>query len=321
MNKNKMFTEQELIEWLSSRKSKYGTPFSANTIKLYKNSVMNYTKGYLYKMGDINTLKEYLNGFSTSTALNKARAISASLEIIDPDDELKKKYKILIDDLIKLKATPDAKPNKNKKIDTSFTEWATISKRYKQIVKNIKKKKLKSKKIWTKSDKRDYMVYVLASLYYLIPPRRNVYSSMFIVNNTATLDPNKNYLVVGKTPNAPYTFVFANYKTVGKHGIKKIKVDKSVRLVLKSWIGHIKPEKGIEKPLLYNLRDNTQMTNHNLTNFISRNVFIGVGTQALRRLFDAQSHFVKAKDILVKNADAMNHSVSTAINTYIPDVK
>jgi hypothetical protein len=61
------------------------------------------------------------------------------------------------------------------------------------------------------------------------------------------------------------------------------------------------------------------MTNHNLTNFITRNVFKGVGSQRLRRLFDSQKHIVDAKAILVDNADAMNHSVNVAVNVYIPD--
>ena len=318
---NKIYTEQEIISWLLSRKSKHGTAYSYNTIKSYKNSVMDYTDGKLSKMENIDALEEYLKGYSTSTALNRARGLSAVLDIINATDELKKQYKKIIDDLIKLKSSVNSKPNKNKKSTTIYNEWGSLSKRYREILRRIKKKKLKSKKIWTEDDKREYQIYVIASLYYLIPPRRNVYASMFIVKNTATLDDNKNYLVVGTKANDPYTFVFGDYKTKGKYGIKRVKVEKTLRLVLKSWITHIKPAKGLEKPLLYNLRDNTQITNHNLTNFIRRNVFIGVGSQALRRLFDSQEHIVKAKDILVKGADAMNHSVATAVNSYIPDLK
>ena len=314
----KVYTENEVLSWLGNKKSKFGTPFSHNTVKSYKNSLMDYTKGKLSKMENVGELKEYLKGFSTSTALNRARGISASLGIINPSVDLKKEYKVLVDGLIKLKESPDAVPNKKKKSDTQFTEWNSLSKRYREILRNIKKKKLKSKTIWTDNDRRDYQIYVVASLYYLIPPRRNVYASMFIVKHNATLDPNKNYLVVGPKVNDAYEFVFGDYKTKGKYGTKRVKVNNTLRLVLKAWVLHNKPKKDLEKPLLYNLRDNTQISNHNLTNFISRNVFQGIGTQALRRLYDSQEHIVQAKDILVKNADAMNHSVSTAINTYIP---
>jgi len=317
----KVYTENEVLSWLGNKKSKFGTPFSHNTVKSYKNSLMDYTNGKLSKMENIDALTEYLKRFSTSTALNRARGISAALGIINPSDDLKKQYKVLIDNLIKLKDSPDAVPNKQKKSATKYTEWNSLSKRYREILRNIKKKKLKSKTIWTESDRRDYQIYVIASLYYLIPPRRNVYASMFIVKNGATLDPNKNYLVLGDKASKPYEFVFGDYKTKGKYGVKRVEVNNTLRLVLKAWVSHNKPEKNLEKPLLYNLRDNSQITNHNLTNFISRNVFKGIGTQALRRLFDSQEHIVKAKDILVKNADAMNHSVSTAVNTYIPDLK
>ena len=319
MSKN--YSEQEILDWLSKRKSKYGTAYTYNTIKSYKNSVMDFTKGNLYKMQDMQELEKYLDKFSTSTALNRVRAISAMLDIINASEELKKKYKKKIEDLIKLKASVNAKPVINNKLDSTYTEWTDLSSRYREILRSIKKKKLKSKKIWTSQDKKEYQIYVIASLYYLIPPRRNVYASMIVVKHNAILDENKNYLVTGKTANAPYTFVFGDYKTKGKYGVKRVIVDKRLRLVLKSWVNHIRPGKIMQKPLLYNLRDNTQMTNHNLTNFIRRNVFLGVGSQTLRRLFDSQEHIVAAKDVLVKGADAMNHSVATAVNTYIPDAK
>ena len=47
MSKN--YSEQEILDWLSKRKTKYGTAYTYNTIKSYKNSVMDYTKGNLKK--------------------------------------------------------------------------------------------------------------------------------------------------------------------------------------------------------------------------------------------------------------------------------
>ena len=286
MSKN--YTEQEILDWLSKRKSKYGTAYTYNTIKSYKNSVMDYTKGNLYKMENMEELEKYLDKFSTSTALNRLRAIDAMLDIINASDELKKKYKKKIQDYITLKASVNAKPVINNKLDSTFTEWNSLSSRYREISRSIKKKKLKSKKIWTSQDKKEYQIYVIASLYYLIPPRRNVYASMIVVKHNAKLDENKNYLVTGKTANAPYTFVFGDYKTKGKYGVKRVIVDKRLRLVLKAWVNHIRPGKIMEKPLLYNLRENTQMTNHNLTNFIRRNVFEGVGEEAACSAFRAR---------------------------------
>ena len=315
-----MSAESDLRKFLDAKKNKYGTNYAENTIKTYINAMMLFTKGDFNKLKNKELFLKYLETKSTSSKVNTTRAIMSNLDFVNADDELKKWYKDLLTKLIKdYKSGNNIIANKNKKAITHINEWASVQKDYRSIVRKVRKATLKRKTDWTADDKRLYQIYVIASLYYLIPPRRNVYASMQVLKGEQSVKPKTNYLIVGDRPRDPMYFIFGDYKTFGKYGTKKTQVGKTLELVLRPWIRRINPLRLTSKPFLYNLRDNTQMTNHNLTNFITRNVFKGVGTQRLRRLFDSQKHIVDAKSILVDNADKMNHSVNVAISTYIPD--
>tara|TARA_R110002110_G_scaffold102032_1_gene258919 strand:+ start:19 stop:972 length:954 start_codon:yes stop_codon:yes gene_type:complete len=313
-------SENKLYLYLSKAKSKYGKPYSSNTIKTYTNAIMQFTKGDLSKMNNIDVFKEYLKTKSTSSKINNTRCIMSCLKIVNNDPELLKEYKKILEELIENReAGKEIIPNIRNKTKSTFNDWSKVESRYRQILRKIRKQKLKRKQVWSNEDRHDYMVYVIASLYYLIPPRRNVYATLQVLKTDEAILPNTNYLIVGAKARSPMYFILADYKTSGKYGTKKIQVDKTLELVLRPWIRKIRPGIVHPKPFLYNLRDNTQMTKHNLTNFITRNVFPGISTQKLRRLFDSQKHIVDAKAILVDNAEKMNHSVNVAISTYIPD--
>jgi len=212
-----------------------------------------------------------------------------------------------------------------KKTQKENNEWATkkdLEKIRRQYGNAIKKLGYTQKSTELKKEKRHMELiqkYLVASLYLIHLPRRNVYANTEIIKNK---DFNKlpdqerdsnNYLVINSR-NSKF-FSFGNYKSVKHHGVQKIKVERKLNSIINLWLNFNK-----SKHLLLNSQGGKLSTN-GLTKFLHK-VFSPLGknisSSMIRKIILTEKYgdesSIKEK---TETATKMGHSVEEQQKTYV----
>jgi hypothetical protein len=171
------------------------------------------------------------------------------------------------------------------------------------------------KKLADNKDKteKQWVDYVVASLYTLIPPIRNDFGDMKVSsrrNKTRT----GNQLIWNKKP----VIVMQEYKTDGKHGAVELPISKELQDVIADWFAHL----GGRPPYLLGAKYNDTATLKLIASaFGTTGKFIGIDN--LRHAY-IQHHLPAIATNTEKRrnlADRMLHSVATQQNYYSQNVE
>lgn len=236
-------------------------------------------------------------------------------------DDLVDKYR---DKVKKLNDTINDDYDENKKSIQQEKNWIT-GKEILDLLKSFKKQtkplidKFKSGE--TLSDKEQDLIQQYLVLYLYsgkaeeIPPVRNDYVSMRVVNNPADVGDTNNFLVI-LDGRKPMYFVFNDYKTSKLQGKKELVIKtKELKDLLKLWTSII------QKDFLLTNVDGTKMTANGLTKYINK-IFKtkypnkNVSSSLLRAIYISENtsgiNMKQRKEL----ANKMGHSVPTQEQIY-----
>jgi len=178
----------------------------------------------------------------------------------------------------------------------------------------IKRRKINKADELDKKDRDILQKYLVASLYLLIPPRRNLYADVKIISEDKYDDLNRkevkenNYLVI-KSRNKKY-FSFGDYKTNKKYGVKLIDIPSKLNSVLNLWLKHNKDK----EYLLYN-KNGSKMRKNALSKYINKVFSItgkdNISSTLLRHIYISDKIDIEEYNKMKKLADAMGHDIKT----------
>lgn len=210
-------------------------------------------------------------------------------------------YQKRIDELYGKQNEQDVKQELKPKLLAKYVPFSKLMEAQKKLADN----KDKTEKQWVD--------YVVASLYTLIPPIRNDFGDMKV---SARRNPTRkgNQLIWKKQP----VIIMQEYKTDGKHGAVELPVSKELQEVISLWFSHL----GGRPPYLLGAKyGDTESLKLIASAFGTTGKFVGIDN--LRHAY-IQHHLPAIATNTEKRrilADRMLHSVATQQNYYSQNVE
>lgn len=160
---------------------------------------------------------------------------------------------------------------------------------------------------------RDLLRFVVLSLYTYIPPRRNEFVNMFVVDKRdQAKNQEENYYVIDDK-----VFIFNQFKTKRYMGSQEVAVPKTLELILSSYLDeHPTYKKGKKTRLLVKADGSPLPATNGITRILNE-IFkpVKISSTALRHIY-LSSKYGETTQEKQEDADAMAHSVSQQ-NNYI----
>ena len=274
---------------------------------------------------------KYLDDKSNSVRRNFSASIMVALspkQKNSPTDEYRNVYeryaKLLTEGQSNyLESKKDNKMNsKEQKNWLNFDEVISLRD---NILKKLKKEGIKMTTTDISKSNFDLLQqYLVLSLYTMLPPRRNEYATMKIINKKEYLDLDKedlkknNYLVNLSKTNKLFSYGSEKVKSKIEGGSNTINLPKDLNSVLNLWLHFNNSDN-----LLVTQQGGIGMTKNQLTLLLNR-IFKPkmVSTSMLRKIYltnmfgDESERNSKKQKI----AEEMNHSMGQVQNLYIKDV-
>lgn len=225
------------------------------------------------------------------------------------------KYKMLYNDYFDILEVMNTNlKNRTTKTESEKECWLSnedIKKIYddKKVIIN----EIKSKKKLNEEQHEELLSFLILSLYYLQPPRRNLdYQLMNVIKNyNDDLDNKVNYLNLTNKQ-----FIFNQYKTRGKYERQILEVSKELTDVINIWLKYHPNKKETNFKLLVHY-DGTPLTHNNdITRILNKIFKCKIGSSMLRKMY-LTNKYGSTMDELKKDTEIMSHSVETAMNNYI----
>lgn len=278
----------------------------------------------------VNDIVKYLNDKSNSVRRNFAASIMVALspkQKNSPTDEYRNTYEVYAKMLTEGQANymESKKDNKmNAKESENWMDFTEIVSLRDNIFKKLKKEgiNMTTKEI-TKSNFDLLQQYLVLSLYTMLPPRRNEYATMKIIDKKqySQLDntelKNNNYLVNLSKLNKMFSYGSDKVKSKIEGGHNTVNVPKDLNTVLNLWLHFNQSDN-----LLVTQQGGLGMTKNQLTLLLNR-IFKPkmVSTSMLRKIYLTHMFGDEAERNTKKQkiADEMNHTVDVANNIYIKD--
>ncbi len=271
---------------------------------------------------DFDKVKKYLEGVRLSTRKSYIASILVALRTCgDSCKDVLGKYRLYLLDINKKYETDKGD---REKTDRENNNWATMKdlhgireKLYKEVLDNHipQKNGLNSK------NNTILQKYLVASLYTLQPPRRNIYSSVQLINNLdfkkiSEEELRKNYLVYNK-PKTNLFFWFGKQKSKNfKDKDQKVEINKKLKKVLKLWFKF----NSDSEYLLTNSRGG-KMTENQLTKYLNKIFKIGdkkISSSMIRKIYITEETSDAHKKI-EDTAKKMGHTPAEAKKSYVKD--
>lgn len=281
---------------------------TASSIKTYKTKItkLNDDKPVrnLNFLLDIDKVKKKIEPLKPNTQRTYYIAICSILKCVTNNNQANKNMKKIYIDYSKILDEYNLKlKDQTDKTETENENWISQD--------NLKEVYDKLKSNYTKNN-RAFQDYLILSLYYLNPPRRNKdYSLLKVVTVYNDKLPNEyNYYDMKNKK-----FIFNNYKTAKKYNKQEIDVNEELSNIINEYIKELKIKNN--DYLLYNLMSNEPLLSTNAITLILNRIFNKkIGSSMLRKLYLSNRYSDKAKELIddVKN---MGTSVATAQNNYI----
>ena len=275
---------------------------------------------------------KYIKGMSNSVMRNYSASIMVALspkQKNSPTDEYRNVYERYAKLLTEGQANylESKKDNKmNKKEEDNWMDFNEVISLRNKILKRLKQEgvNLSSKDI-SKSNFALLQQYVVLSLYTMLPPRRNEYATMKIINKKDYLELDKdelkknNYLVNLSKINKIFSYGSDKVKSKIEDGHNTINVPKDLNKVLNLWLHYNQSDN-----LLVTQQGGMGMTKNQLTLLLNR-IFKPkmVSTSMLRKIYLTHTFGDEAErnNKKEKIAEEMNNSVAVQQNIYVKDVE
>ena len=286
--------------------------YSANLLKLMKLFDMD----NLDFLKDMDKVEDKIKELHYTTKRNYLNAIIVYLTAKDKDDKKIEKYVETRDKYNDLYQEHQSSGVISDKQKNSFVPIEEVNKMIKQMAKEIKDKKLKSKDDLTAKDKNLITVYTLFNIYTRLPLRLDL-AGMQVINKRSynkLSDKEKqenNYLVINK--NTMY-MVLNQYKTSSKYKELNIDIPKDLERLLRQYI------KINGKGILFKSSTGKPLTRNALSQLLLKTSkkYMGksISTTMLRKIYLSSKYGAMKKELEADNA-VMGHSKEVALNTYI----
>jgi integrase len=299
-----------------------------NTINTYLRNLRVMAKditGEDYKnlsfLNDFNKVKNYLEKQKASTKKNKLATIMVLLRLNEKkNDKLIDKY---LDYLTDISNKYYASLAEHKKTERQSENWVSVKdlqKVFNKYSKEVREEGLNraSKKVLNKKEKELLQKFLVAGLYTLLPPRRNVYADVKPVSLgefnklKANERENGNYMVI-QGRNKKF-FSLGDYKTKKSMGTQKLNIPSKLNSVINIWLKY----NDDKEHLLYNKRGD-KMSRNGLTKFLMKVFNIKgkkhISSTMLRHIFITENIDLEEYKKMKAIANKMGHSVETQ-NTY-----
>jgi len=277
---------------------------SDSSKKLYLHNLKKLNEGDVFK--NLNYLKKYdiidtkLRDLKPNT---KRTYLIAIVSASKGDAKYSKIYAYYYKHLDQLNRELRNNTSKTEKEKTNWMEADEIHEKYSDVFSIVdeigKKKKL------NQSEYEKLLNLVIFSLYYLIPPRRNLdFINMHICKPDDNKD--KNYYYKGK-------FYFNRFKTAKTYKQQVVDVPQELESILKFYLKY-KP-KSSDK-LLVRLNEKPLNNSSDMTHFLERIFGKKIGASMLRKFYLTTKYSDKMND-LENDSKAMGTSVDTIKMNYI----
>lgn len=293
-----------------------------NNMKSFNN--LNFIKNYTATIRNLNNLKSSKSGELLSDSSKKLILASILVALKTEDDFQDKLYEKYNEYYHNFIVKYNKKLSENKKSQRQSDNWIStdeINDVLNHYIKKIRKYKIgkKEKTTLNKREKFILQAYLVAGLYILQEPRRNVYATIEIITfdeyknmSLKELD-NKNFLVI-KSRNNKF-FSFGDHKSKRTFGIQKIPLSSKLNSVVNLWLKY----NSDKKHLLYNI-NGEKMTKNGLTKFIQK-VFkvsgkTNISSTMLRHIYVSENTSLKEYKKMKNVAEAMGHSIRIAQEVY-----
>jgi len=286
--------------------------YSANLLKLMKLFDMD----NLDFLKDMDKVEDKIKELHYTTKRNYLNAIIVYLTAKDKDDKKIEKYVETRDKYNDLYQEHQSSGVISDKQKNSFVPIEEVNKMIKQMAKEIKDKKLKSKDDLTAKDKNLITVYTLFNIYTRLPLRLDL-AGMQVINKRSynkLSDKEKqenNYLVINK--NTMY-MVLNQYKTSSKYKELNIDIPKDLERLLRQYI------KINGKGILFKSSTGKPLTRNALSQLLLKTSkkYMGksISTTMLRKIYLSSKYGDMKKELEADNK-VMGHSKEVALNTYI----
>lgn len=271
---------------------------------------------------DIEDIDAKLERFKPNTRRNKYIAIASLLSQLPEEEALYAEYSRKLKDINTTLKSQEAKHEKSEAQEANWIEWSEVKEKWDALKKETKD----FKKIRTLDYDQYYelLKFVILSLYYLQPPRRNKDYVMTVIKNVfespaemyeKSDEDNINYLNLDR-----YTFIFNDYKTRRKSGSQSFDIPPELQKVINLYLYHhpsisrdsLKLKSGvIEVPFLVH-PNGVPINPTNGITYILNSIFQKrIGSSMLRHIYLTHK-FGKVDKERKEIAEKMAHSVSMA---------
>jgi|APGre2960657404_1045060.scaffolds.fasta_scaffold02198_6 integrase len=283
-------------------------------IRKISKELFNSAKPNVLYFADHESVIEYLENITN--CFSRKVMLTSIIVLIDSavnfDEKIKKIYR---EYLKKLANENDAVYKENEKNTKEEENWITR----KDIQDKIDNLEISIKKdSFTKRQRADvFQQYLVLNLYFLLPPVRNDYTKVKIVNDPLLekdIDLNFNYINLFNN-----TLYLCNYKTAKFYGTQKILIPEPLLEMIKKYQIIKKENLDYTEPfMLINTTNNTQMNSNTLTKYLNK-IFKPkkVSTTILRKVYLSEkypiTHSMNEMDI---DAAVMGHDINTARKIY-----
>lgn len=251
-------------------------------------------------------IEEKINKFKPTTRRNFIIAICATLRYFP---KFKKLYESYYNKLVEMNTSIKKEAEKNEMTETqkeNFITWDEVGKFYDDLKKKVEA--FKDEEEITHIQYRTLLQFIILSVYYLIPPRRNQdYLHMWIVKNLKD-DVNKNYFVLSDNE-----FVFNRYKTSKTEKEKpKIELPKELKDNLKIYVKFHplikKIDDELDVPFLVSSKGEPLKHDNSITLILNGIFGKHLGSSGLRHIFLTNKYADTLKE-MKEDSKNMSHSL------------
>jgi len=251
---------------------------------------------------------DVLDTLKLPTRKNYIAAILVALSAIDKDNKVIQEYRNNLDSIVSEYNEQLDSKKKSEKLSDNWVSMEQLNKIVNRYKRDIKEKGLETKETFNNSDFTLYQMYLVGSLYTLLPPVRNDYADMEVIsfkNYNKLKEKNKNYLVVvGKSKKF---FSLGAYKTSDVYGVKVIQIPSKLNKIINKWLEHNKTGYFIIN------KQKKPMTDNSLTKFLYKtfnDTGKKIGSTLIRHVYLSEKYGV-INDEKEHDSFVMGHSLAT----------
>jgi hypothetical protein len=280
------------------------TLYNLNNKKLYNN--LNWAKNK-------DAVQTVIDGYAKNTQYSCYAVLTSALSTCNTKPTYKAIYNYWRGKMNTAKEERKQEPKDHEKTETQTKNWLTME----EIIKKRdeladKVNKLMKNKTLTEAEFELLQRYLLICIYTMQPPRRNEYLYMEVIPKPELrLPTDKNYYIISS-----HQFVFNKYKTQKTMGQQIIPVPDDLANVINMYLKFHPLRDQVKYPLLVKY-DGSPITALNfITRALHKVLRVKIGSSMLRHIYLTEKQGPALKSMM-KDAEAMAHSVNTAQNEYI----